>query len=86
METPICKCLACGYLVDSVSNLTTDERKPQPGDISICLMCGHLMGFNLDLTVRELTDAEMYAAAGDKRILEIQKARIAIMDKKSQQQ
>ena len=80
-NTPDEKCLACGHIVNRASNLTDEKRKPTAGDVSICLQCGHLMGFNDDMTLRELTSDEMYQIAGDKRILGIQKARRVIMDK-----
>ena len=48
---------------------------PKPGDFTICLACGHLMGFREDLTLRDLTSIEMLKVAGDKRILAVQRAR-----------
>lgn len=69
------KCLACGYDTDTSSNLADDDLKPEPGNISICIQCGHLMAFADDMSFRELNDEEMLAVAGDKEILLIQKAR-----------
>lgn len=76
-RTPISKCQACDYKLDSVSSLTEAEA-PKPGDVTICLKCGHLMGFNPNLSVRPLTDEEMLDAAGNKDILDIQTARGAL--------
>ena len=72
------KCLACGTVIDCASGVTT-ESKPKPGDITICLYCGHLMAFDNELMVRTLTDAEMLEVAGNKDILEIQRVRGEVM-------
>ena len=80
---PDSHCLACGYLTNAASFITGPDRTiPKPGDVSVCLQCGHLMSFNDDLSLRELTGQEMYAVAGDRRILDIQRARAVIMGKK----
>lgn len=42
---------------------------------TVCIVCGHVMGFNADGTIRPLTDAEMVQIAGDRRMLAIQRAR-----------
>ena len=54
------------------------EGVPEPGDITICIHCGHLMAFADDMTVRPLTDNEMYDIAGDPRLIAFQKARASI--------
>lgn len=72
-RTPRTKCPSCSYEYDTASGFP--GRGPKPGDVSICLRCGHLMGFNPDMTTRPLTDDEMLAVAGDKRLLAIQEAR-----------
>jgi Zn ribbon nucleic-acid-binding protein len=64
---PECKCLDCGHKFDWSAAVTRDGKtiKPTPGDISICIKCGHIMAFKDDLTVRQLTDGEMKRVAGD---------------------
>lgn len=70
-ETP---CLNCLTLVDAASPV--DKRgKPRPGDITVCLYCGHVMAFADDLAFRELTSDEMHEVAGNKSVLDIQRAR-----------
>lgn len=71
---PKCKCIACGYPLDAVTSVGRG-RRPESGDVTICMKCGHIMGFRKNQTVRNLTSAEMIQVAGDKRILAIQKAR-----------
>jgi transcription elongation factor Elf1 len=67
-------CPSCGKLLDGAAGVATDAR-PEPGDVSVCVYCGHLMAFADDLTLRELTAAEMHEIAGDERILAVQRAR-----------
>jgi len=76
---PICHCLDCGKELDRVTHPTDPAARPEPGDISICLSCGHVMAFAEDFTVRALTGKEMVEIAGDPRIMAIQKARAKVM-------
>lgn len=64
---PECKCLDCGHKFDWSAAVTEDGKSinPDPGDISICINCGHIMAFKDDLTVRQLTDEEMRSVAGN---------------------
>jgi hypothetical protein len=71
---PSTTCPNCRKGVDGATSVDADA-KPGPGDITVCLYCGHIMAFAADLSLRELTDDEMRKVAGDKRILAIQWAR-----------
>lgn len=83
VQTPHCHCLACNSIIDACTNMTADTQ-PRGGDITICLDCGHIMAFEADLTLRNLTAAEMISVAGDPEIIKIQKARVAALaDRKS---
>jgi hypothetical protein len=67
-----CTCLSCGKRLDRASMINGDDR-PSPGDITICgFGCGHIMAFADDLSLRELTDDEIIAVAGDPRIVQMQ--------------
>ena len=72
-----CSCLACGKVLDAANVVSTDgqDYAPSSGDITICLGCGHVMAFDDDLKLREMTDAEAREIAGDRRMLAVQKAR-----------
>jgi DNA-directed RNA polymerase subunit RPC12/RpoP len=72
-DMPACKCLNCGKILDGATS-TTSGKLVSSGDVTICIYCGHLMAFATDLTLRALTDEEIYAVAGDKRILRAQRA------------
>jgi len=61
-------------MVDAATALT-HESPPEPGHITICLDCGHVMAFSEDMTLRELNDEEMLFVAGNKEILRLQEAR-----------
>jgi Na+-translocating ferredoxin:NAD+ oxidoreductase RNF subunit RnfB len=79
---PASPCTACGYICDMASCVTDDDaRIPAPGDISVCLKCGHMMGFTKDLKLRDLNDEEMLRAAGDPVIVKLQELRGEFMKK-----
>jgi hypothetical protein len=79
-EMQPCACLNCGKVTDAASSVGT-EATPEPGDISICLYCGHIMAFTDALTMRELNDEEIVRIAGDLRIVAIQTARKKVFEK-----
>lgn len=62
-------CTNCGKQLDAALMVGDDGSTPQPGDITLCAYCSHVMAFAEDLTVRELTDDEILIVAGDKRLL-----------------
>jgi hypothetical protein len=68
---PLSHCLSCGRELDAATSL--HGATPNSGDITVCMKCGHVMAFADDLTVRALTDAEMYDIAGDKEVLTVQR-------------
>jgi hypothetical protein len=77
---PESPCTACGHKLDGAT-CVGDDKMPKPGDISVCIRCGHLMAFGDDLMLRNLTNEEMHDVAGDPYIIAIQKAR-AQLDKR----
>lgn len=72
------QCVSCGKLNDAVADLIRDKQA-KPGDISICLYCGHISVFALDLTLREPNLEEARDIAGHREILMLQRARAATM-------
>lgn len=74
---PKSACTACGYGVDLATCVGSD-RAPQPGDITLCIKCGHIMAFGDDMQMRNLTDEEMREVASNKTILAIQRGRAAV--------
>lgn len=74
-------CPCCGMPNNAASGVT-GGKYPNPGDISVCLHCGHVAAFGDDLRHRELNDAEARYVAGNKEILALQKARGYVMSKK----
>jgi hypothetical protein len=75
VHTPVTHCLACKCELDAATFAGPGDHTPEPGDVTVCFYCGHLMAFADGLTMRELTDAEMRQVAGDRTILAIQRAR-----------
>jgi hypothetical protein len=73
-RVPPSACLSCGALNDAATGVNNDAR-PSPGDVTVCLYCGHIMVFSDDLLMRNPTAAEIHQIAGDPRILMVQRAR-----------
>jgi hypothetical protein len=73
-EMPESKCPECGTELNMASSVGT-KSKPEPGDMTVCLICGHYMAFDKDLSLRDLTDDEILDVAHDPRIVAIQNAR-----------
>lgn len=78
---PPSACLSCGGHLDAATEVF-GASVPSPGDITICLSCGHIMAFADDLGVRELTGEEAHWVAGNKKILALQAARLKVVGKK----
>jgi len=79
-DMPPSACLACGDQMDSANCVDENiDDAPSPGDITVCLHCGHVMAFDDELKLRELNAQEAYEIAGDKRILAIQATRAKVM-------
>lgn len=69
-------CLSCKKQTDAATGTPGQENGgPKPDDVTVCIYCGHIMAFGEDLSLRELTDAEVVEFAGDPRLLAIQEAR-----------
>lgn len=56
MPTTTCR---CGKPLNAATEAGPDETPPNPGDLSMCFYCGYLHTFADDLTLRELTEAEL---------------------------
>ena len=78
---PDCTCLSCHKVMDAAMSVHNDN-KPKDGDITVCMYCGHIMAFDADYKLVNLSDEQMREVAGDPRIIEIQRARGEIMKKK----
>lgn len=52
-RTPLARCSSCGRPINSQSN--PHDEIPQPGDVTICIGCGHVMVIDGDGSVREMT-------------------------------
>jgi hypothetical protein len=80
---PMDRCLKCDTLFDEATQASRGARGgPKPGDATICLHCGHIMMFDKNRRVRELTGEEMIQVAGDIRIVEIEFFRNMVMQER----
>lgn len=82
VRVPMSACLGCGKRMDGATGVD-HANAPEPGHFTICIGCGHLMAFDGDMRLRSLTDEEMYAIAGDPRVIDVQRARKLAADLKS---
>jgi hypothetical protein len=79
---PESACTNCGHVMDAANCVSTDgEGKADPGDITVCIICGHVMAFADDMTLRDLTAEEAKEIAGNKALLALQEARGEVMKK-----
>jgi len=69
-------CLNCKKELDACSVINEDgsAEVPDDGDITICIYCGHVMAFDKHAKLRQITDREMHAVAGDPRLVAISQA------------
>jgi hypothetical protein len=67
-------CLGCNERIDGASE-PFEGGSPNPGDVTVCIYCGHIMVFGEGLKLRNPDDDEIKEIAGDRRILAIQRAR-----------
>ncbi len=40
-ELPPSACLGCGKIVDAATYAGRAEKRPRPGDLSVCMYCAH---------------------------------------------
>ena len=81
---PKSNCTNCGAETDGAT-CVADDRFPSPGDFTICISCGHLMCFTEQLGLREPTDEELVAIAGDDRLI-LASAMLGAITKKPEKQ
>jgi hypothetical protein len=77
---PSSNCFSCGEELNGVT-CVGDDAIPEPGDVTVCIHCGHIMAFGESLKLRELIDEELVAIAGDPNILAVQAARARVKEK-----
>ena len=63
-HTPEASCANCGEQLD-VADSVTGGRAPEPGDISVCFYCHHVMIYDQKGKPRNPTDEEIVEMAGD---------------------
>jgi RNase P subunit RPR2 len=66
-------CQNCGKPLDAAARPQADEPRPGPGDVTVCLGCGHIMVYADDMNLRHPTGEEMAEIAGDPEIIEAQR-------------
>ena len=75
-RTPLCHCPVCGHHLNAATPVEGDPQ-PQPGDFTVCLYCTSFLVYEPDLTVREMSEEEVYGLEESERRL-LMRARRAI--------
>lgn len=72
-EMPETRCANCGKRLDRASGVVAKNarnfKRPKPGDLSLCIGCGHVSVFDEGLRLRAPTAAEIVKWAGDDRLV-----------------
>lgn len=66
-EMPGTSCPSCSKRLEVATGIGV--AKPKPGNVTVCLYCGHVLVFGEGLTLREPTSKEMHQIAGNKEVL-----------------
>lgn len=85
-EIPKQSCSFCGYVADTAANPFSGVKRPKPGDLIVCMNCGHLTAFGPDMKQRPLTPEEEHYIAGDPRLLALQEVRGEVMKKQKEKE
>jgi hypothetical protein len=54
---PLSKCPSCGYEMDDYTGF--GPQPPSEGDFGVCAICGEMLTYQKDLTVRRISNAEI---------------------------
>jgi hypothetical protein len=74
------RCPECEKINDAASAVVeltekgNPQIKPKPGDLSICIYCGHFSVFNDELQLRPMTEDEKKQWAGNPMVVSVSKA------------
>jgi len=60
-------CPHCKRMLDAAAVSTGESIEPSPGDVTVCLRCGHPMVFTEAMRVRSMTPEEWQALSEKQR-------------------
>jgi len=66
-RVPEILCWNCGKMISAATSWK--DKRPRPGDVSVCIYCGEVGMFDAFLALRRPTDDEIVMMAGDKDLL-----------------
>lgn len=75
-EVPPSQCVECGKKMDMASGR---GATPEPGDFTLCIRCGSLNVFDVDLTLRRPTLDEYVESTHNREIQRLRKAILHVM-------
>ncbi len=76
-------CTSCGKMNDAATFVGQEKHQPSPNDIAICIYCSHVMVYDEQLRLRELTDKEVVEVASNPRLVAAMKIIEKINKKKT---
>lgn len=80
IEVKPAPCLNCGKVNDRLGGAIDEHSVPVPGDVTMCIECGHLAIYDENpQRLRELTAAELLEVMQDPEIQAVQLARRRIV-------
>ena len=63
-------CTNCGAINDAATSVDLDGVNPSPGDFALCIDCGHIMAYDEQMQLRNLTDADVIEIAGNQKLVQ----------------
>lgn len=78
MEIPATECPKCGKVMDRATGVGHD-RRPKPGDLTICIGCAAVLIFQIDLGLKEVDEVYLRRRIPKEGREEIGRVRAAVL-------
>lgn len=65
LRMPVSRCPHCGEVLNGATDTVRDVRRPQPGDILICVYCAAVNQLGADMMLKPVTGDELILALSD---------------------
>lgn len=62
-------CTRCGDKFDCSTGVGAKKNEPAPGDISMCSTCGHVMEFDQNLKLQDMSEQKTVKVLTDPRLM-----------------
>lgn len=58
-QTPASTCPICGENLNAATQVNNEAVKPEPGDVSVCFVCGEISIFGPDLKLTAAKESDL---------------------------